>query len=140
MVETKQYAWKDIRVRVLGRDFLGIREIKYKRTSDDEHLHGRGNKAISIQTGNETCDGSFMLLQSEMIALTNAVAQQLGVNLLDIRFDIVVTYKANDIADVTTDIIQGVKITEYEKGMAQGDKFMEIDCPFLAMDIIDNVA
>ena len=135
MVETKQYAWSDIRVRALGREFVGIRGIKYKRSSDDEHLHGRGRKAIAIQTGNETCEGEIMLLQSELQALTLALGI---VKLTDIRFDIVVTYKATDIAPVVTDIISSVKCTEYEKGMSQGDKYMEITIPFLALDIIEN--
>ena len=72
-VETKQYAWQDIKVRALGRNFIGIRGVEYKRTSDNEHLHGRGRKAISIQQGNETCDGEIMLLQSELEALVAAL-------------------------------------------------------------------
>lgn len=135
MVEYKQYAWQDIRVKALGRSFVGIRAVKYKGSSDDEHLHGRGKKPIAIQSGNETFDGEIVLLQSEVIALTKGLGV---VSLRDIRFDLVVTYKPADGGDVSTDTIKSVKVSEYEKGMTQGDKFMEITIPFLAMDIIEN--
>ena len=135
-VETKQYAWSDIRVRALGREFVCIRGIKYKRSSEDEHLHGRGSKPIAIQSGNITYEGEITLLQSELEALTSALGV---VNLTSIRFDIVVTYQPNDAGPVVTDIIKSVKCKEYEKGMEQGDKFMEITIPFLALDIIENI-
>lgn len=134
MVETSQFAWSDIKVRALGREFVGIRGISYKRTSDNEHLHGRGRKPIAIQEGNETCEGEITLLQSELEALTAALGV---VNLTRVRFDIVVSYQRND--KVVTDIIKSVKCNEYEKGMSQGDKFMEIAIPFLALDILENV-
>lgn len=135
-VETKQYAWSDIRVRALGREFVGIRGIKYKRTGDDEHLYGRGSKPIAIQSGNVSYEGELTLLQSELEALTSALGV---VNLIDIRFDIVVTYRATIDGPVVTDLIKSVKCKEYEKGMEQGDKFMEITIPFLALDIVENV-
>lgn len=134
MVETSQFAWSDIKVRALGREFVGIRGISYKRTSDNEHLHGRGRKAIAIQEGNETCEGEITLLQSELEALTLALGV---VNLTRIRFDVVVSYQRGD--KVVTDIVKSVKCNEYEKGMSQGDKFMEISIPFLALDILENV-
>lgn len=134
MVETNQFAWSDIKVRALGREFVGIRGIRYKRTSDNEHLHGRGRKPIAIQEGNETCEGEFVLLQSELEALTAALGV---INLTRIRFDIVVSYERD--GKIVTDVIKSVKCNEYEKGMNQGDKWMEIRIPFLALDIIENV-
>jgi hypothetical protein len=134
MVETKQFEWSDIRVRALGREFVGIRGITYSRSVENEHLHGRGRKPIAIQSGNETCEGEITLLQSELQALTSALGV---VNLTNIRFDIVVTYKNGD--NVVTDLIKSVKCNEYEKSMSQGDAFMEISIPFLALDIIENL-
>jgi hypothetical protein len=133
MVETKQFAWSDIKVRALGRDFVGIRGISYKRTVENEHLHGRGSKPIAIQRGNETCEGEITLLQSELEALTSALDVS---DLTKTRFDVVVTYERND--KVVTDIVKSVQCKEYEKGMSQGDKYMEISIPFLALDILEN--
>ncbi len=139
VTEYKQYAWQDVRVRALGREFVGIRGVKYKRSSDDDFLHGRGKKPIAIQSGNETCEGEIVLLQNELEALTSAVQEAFDVNLLNVSFDLVVTYQPSDDGDVVTDLIQSVKCGEYEKGMNQGDKYMEITIPFKALDILENV-
>jgi len=135
MVETSQYAWKEVRVRFLGREIIAILEFRYKRMVNKEHLHGRGSKPIAIQAGNETTEGSITVMQSELQALTAALGL---VNLLNIRFDLVVTYD-DGAGNVTTDIVSSVSCQEYEKGMAQGDLKMEIEIPFLAMDILEDV-
>lgn len=131
---SKQYAFSDISVIVLGRELQGFRGVKYKVTTDKEVLHGRGKKAFSIQSGNETIEGELMLLQSELEALRAAVKSvNPNYKLTDVAFDIVVTYGNGTVA--ATDIIQGAEFKEYEKGMEQGDKFMEISLPFLALDV-----
>lgn len=134
-VETKQFAWSDIRVRAMGREFIGIRGVKYKKSSENEHLYGRGNKPIAIQTGNKAYEGEIVILQSELEGLTQALEVDC---LTDIRFDLVVTYQATDERPVVTDIVKSVQCSEYEKGMSQGDKFMEVTIPFLALDITEN--
>lgn len=131
---SKQYSFADISVIILGRELQGFRGVKYKITTDKEVLHARGKKAFSIQTGNETVEGELMLLQSELEALRLAVKSVSPTyKLTDVAFDIVVTY-GNGITSVT-DIIQGAEFTEYEKGMEQEDKFMEVTLPFLALDV-----
>lgn len=135
MAEYKQYAWQHITVRALGKNFVGIRGVKYKRTSDNELLHGRGRKAIAIQQGNESCEGEIVVLQSELEALIFSLGV---ISLTQVRFDLVVTYDDGE-GTVVTDLIKSVQVSEYEKGMNQGDKFMEITIPFLALDIQENI-
>ncbi len=130
---SKQYAFSDIKVILLGRELEGFRGVKYKVTTEKEALFGRGKKALSIQSGNEAVEGELMLLQSEVEALRAAVkAVNPLYKLTDVSFDIVVTY--GDTTSVT-DIILGAEFTEYEKGMEQSDKFMEVSLPFLALDV-----
>lgn len=130
---SKQYQFSDIKVILLGRELEGFRGVKYKVSTDKEVLFGRGKKGLSIQSGNETIEGELMLLQSEVEALRAAVkAVNPLYKLTDVSFDIVVTY-GDSIA--VTDIIQGAEFTEYEKGMEQADKFMEVTLPFLALDV-----
>lgn len=136
---SKQYAFSDIRVIILGRELEGFRGVSYKVSVEKEHLHGRGKKPLSIQSGNETIEGELTLLQSEVVGLTAAVkAVNPVAKLTDVSFDIVITYGEGSTS--VTDILRSCEFTDYEKGMSNGDKNMEITMPFLALDLNENVA
>lgn len=131
---SRQFSFTDISVNILGRTLEGFRGVTYKVSVEKEVLHGRGQKALSIQNGQESVEGELMLLQSELEAMRAAVtAASPGSKLTDISFDIVVTYGNG--ATAVTDVIQGCQFKEYEKGMEASDKYMEITLPFLALDV-----
>lgn len=136
MPASSQYEWNDISVSYLGRVLTGIQGIKYKVTSDDEFVYGRGRKPLSIQSGNESIEGEIKLLQSEFEALAESVR---AINPLlkpsDIRADIIWTFERENVA--ITKIIQGAKFKEYEQSLEQGNKFMVITLPFMALDVKD---
>lgn len=131
---TKEYTWSDVRVVLLGRELTGIQAVSYKMAQDKEPVYGRGNEPLAIQSGNKSFEGSITLLQSELEALLAAVkAVNSLYHLTDISFDLVVSYGNG--ASSSTDIIQSVEITEFDKGMGQTDKSMKIELPFLATGI-----
>lgn len=136
-INGREYEWADISVIVGGVPIIGFRAINYKMTREKEAMYAKGRKAHSIQSGNDAVTGSITFTQSQLEALELAV----GGNMLDAKVDIVVAYGAElNVASVaasaiSTEVITGVEFTEYEKGMSQGDKFMEIPMPFLALDI-----
>jgi len=136
-INGREYEWADISMVIGGVPIAGFREVKYKRQREKEAMFAKGRKAHSIQAGNESVTGSIKFTQSQLEALEAAT----GGNVLTAKVDIVVSYgaelNATSVASaaISTDIITGVEFTEYEKGMSQGDKFMEIDMPFLALDI-----
>jgi alpha-glucosidase (family GH31 glycosyl hydrolase) len=133
-----QFAFSDVNVVILGRTLVGFQGVKYKITSEKEPVFGRGKKALAIQDGNERIEGELMLLQTELELLVQTVkAANPAQKLTDVSFDIVVTYGNGNTAK--TDVIRSAKITEYEKGMEQEDKFMQITLPFLALDVNENV-
>lgn len=135
---TQEYAWKNIEVVILGRPVTGIREVKYKVSQEKEAVYGRGDQPRAIQKGNKSYDGTITLLQSEIEALIAAAGK--GKNITDLpAFDVVVAYVPNEIGTIVTDIIKNVEITEFEKGMAQNDKFAEISLPFIALGVDFNV-
>jgi hypothetical protein len=135
---SKQYSFVDISVIILGRKIEGFRGIKYSVSVEKEVLHGRGRKALSIQSGPETIEGTLMLLQSEMVALNTAIrAANPLAKLTDVSFDIIVTYGSG--LTSTTDKIVSAEFTDYEAGMEASDKFMEIELPFLALDVVHGV-
>lgn len=136
-INGREYEWADISVVAGGVPIAGFRAVSYKREREKEAMFAKGRKAHSIQAGNESVTGSITFTQSQLEALEVAT----GGNLLTAKLDIVVSYGAElnvssaASAVISTDIIVGAEFTEYEKGMSQGDKFMEIEMPFLALDI-----
>ncbi len=131
---SKQFQFSDVSVIVLGRELQGFAGVSYKVKTEKTPVFGRGNKALSIQSGNEMIEGKLSLLQSELEAFTLAVkATNPLLKITDVSFDIIVTYGNG--TDSRTDKILGCEFTEYEKGMKQGDKNMTIELSFVALDI-----
>jgi hypothetical protein len=134
MFNSREYEWSDVTVVLAGRDVTGIRGISYSPAQEKEALYAKGNKPHSIQRGNKSYSGSIRLLQSELLAL-----QAAGGDVLDITTDIVVAYGNPSKGDVIhTDLVRGVSFTEVPQAINQNDKFMEIEIPFVALDIVNN--
>lgn len=132
-----EFAFKDIRVRLLGRDIVGLQGITYKKTVEKEFVYGRGSKPLGVQHGNKKVEGTLSILQSEFEALQTAIkTANPTADITDVTFDIVNTY--GDGLAAVTDTILSASITEYEKGMAQNDKFKVIELPFLALDVLEG--
>ena len=132
MYNSEEYAWKDLSINVLGRVLNGVTGLKYSEKTDQTPLYGRGQKPIAIQSGNMSFEGEITLLQSEAIALQNA-AKAANKRVGQISFDIVAAYSID--TAINTDIIKGVKISDFEKALKQGDKNMEIAFKFMALDV-----
>jgi len=137
LINGREYEWADISIIVGGVPISGFRVINYKKAREKEAMFAKGRKAHSIQAGNESVTGNITFTQSTFEALELAT----GGNILEAKVDIIVSYGAElnaaSVAStaISTDVIKGAEFTEYEKGMSQGDKFMEIAMPFLALDI-----
>lgn len=134
-MDTREYEWADISVVMAGRNVTGFRQISYAKSQEKEPLYAKGNKPHGIQHGNKSYAGSVTLLQSEL----EAAEQAAGGDLLDARMNVIVSYGNPSKGDVIkTDLIKGLEFTEVPKGMAQNDKFAEIELPFIALDIIND--
>jgi hypothetical protein len=133
MFDTREYEWADVTVVMAGRDVTGIRGVSYNADQEKEALYAKGNKPHGIQHGNKSYAGSVRILQSELEALTAAA----GGDVLDARFDIIVAYGNPSRGDIVkTDLIRSAEITSVPKGLNQSDKFMEIELPLVALDIV----
>ncbi|MBY0244504.1 MAG: hypothetical protein K2Q03_03515 [Sphingobacteriaceae bacterium] len=134
VVNSEQFAWRDIKIVMMGRIVTGVRSIKYKTSQEKEPLYGAGDKPLSIQRGNRKYEGSIKLLQSEYQGLINAAAPTSDI--MDIPpFDITVCYIAQGASLAVTRVLKLCQFTESEEGMSQGDKHAEIELPFVALDI-----
>lgn len=134
MFNSKEYEWSNVQVLLLGRPVTGVRGVTYSEDQEKEPVYAAGNKPRAIQKGNKTYAGSISILQSELEALYQAAGVNKG--LVDIPpFDIVVAYVPEGSSIIVTDIIKNAEFTKSEKSMKQGDKFMEVELPFVALDI-----
>ena len=111
--------------------------IQYNQTTEQEYVYGRGSAPRAIQEGNETYEGTITLLQTEYEALRAATQAAGFKNITKAPYTITVAYLIGAISQV--DVIENVKITEIPKGLAQNDKFMEIELPFMALAVREGV-
>jgi hypothetical protein len=127
----KEAEWTDMKIAIDGKTITGIRGITYKKTPDDEALHAAGREPVSIQSGNNTYEGTLKLLKNELDAL-NAAARALGYDdICDVSgLVITIAYLPKAARLLKTDTLTGVKLGELPFGWEQGAKFMEHDIPF----------
>ena len=133
MFNSREYEWADLTFLLGGKDLTGFRGIKYSIKQEKELVYGKGNMPIAIQKGNKSIEGEITVLQSEL----ETMRLQSGTkSILDLQLDGVVCYGNPANGDVlVTDVIQGIQFTEEPKELKQGDKFMEITLPFIALRV-----
>lgn len=130
MFDTREYEWADITVIFGGVDLLTIRAVKCKKKREKEPIYAKGRQPYSLQSGNDSYEGELELLKSGYDALEDAA----GGNILDAKVDLLISYGNPSNGDVMrTKKITGVGITEAEEAAKQGDKFMPVTLPFLAL-------
>lgn len=135
MFDSREYEWADVSVVIAGRNVTGIRSVQYKESQEKELLYAKGNRPHGMQHGNVSYEGSVSLLQSEVTAIEKAV----GGSILRARMDIIVSYGNPSKGEPSkTDLLRGVEFTELSKQIKQGDKMMEIEIPFLMIDLVPN--
>ena len=133
MFNSREYEWADLSFLLGGKDLTGFRGIKYTIKQEKEVVYGKGNMPIAIQKGNKSIEGEITILQSEL----ETMRLQSGTkSILDLQLDGVVCYGNPANGDVlVTDVVQGIQFTEEPKELKQGDKFMEITLPFIALRV-----
>jgi hypothetical protein len=137
MASSKQFEWNDISVVILGKIVTGITNIEIEAKQDKEAVYGRGNKPLAIQSGKKTYEGSITLLQSEYAALLAAAkAVNVSYDVTDIGFDITWNFNRTIDGAAETYNIKGAEITSAKLGLGNDDKNMEVELPFMALDLI----
>ena len=135
MFNSRQYEWADLSLILGGKDITGIRGVKYSEKAEKEAVFAKGRNAHSIQTGNIAIEGEITMLQSEYEALVIAG----GGSVLGLSLDGIFSYGNPTAGDaVIFDRVIGISFTEAAKELKQGDKFMEITLPFIALSVKNN--
>lgn len=134
--DSKDCEWADMTVMFSGSPLTKIRGLKYKAAKDKQLLHGAGDEPISIQGGNRTYDGQIKVLKGALDDMNRAAIAAGGDDILDMQFDIVITYKPKGTRPLQTDMLVGVEIKEFEKGWDQGAKNMDITLPIVFLKLL----
>lgn len=137
VLNQREYAWGDIIIFLFGQPVAGVRGIEYKKKKEKNFLHAAGRDPRAIQHGKRENEGSITLLQSELAALERSAKAKGYRDILDVDFDIIVTYSSAGI--VTVDRIMLASLSEAPKTMKEGDQNMEITLPFIALRIQEEI-
>lgn len=134
--DSKDCEWADMTVMFAGSPLTKIRGVKYKAAKDKQLLHAAGDEPISIQSGNRTYEGQLKVLKGAIDDMNRAAIVAGGDDILDMQFDIVITYKPKGTRPLQTDTLVGVEVKDFEKGWEQGAKNMDVILPILFMKLI----
>lgn len=135
---SKEYAWIDVNVVMLGKPVTGLRGIEYKSKRQKEALYATGKKARGIQLGKKEYEGTITVLQSELIAMQSAAKAKGYDDITDLEFDIIVSYIPEG-GVVQTDKVVNASITEAPNSIKVDDLYSEHALPFIACDVEYNV-
>lgn len=138
-LNTKECAWSQTKVTLLGHTFVGIRGFEYKKATAKEAIYGAGKKPIDIQEGNESFDGNLKLLKYEVDKLNDAAFAAGYGDILGVPHHLVtisVSYKRHATDPMRTAQVIGVAFTELPISMEQGATMTEVTIPWVAMDVI----
>lgn len=130
--DTREYEWADVTLIVGGEEITGIRGVRYKEGIEREAIYAKGNQPVAIQSGNRSYDGEIVMLQSAYEQLVKAGRG----SVLSISADATVHYgNPNQGDEILTKRINGMRFTEAENQINQGDMFMEVTLPWIALNI-----
>jgi len=85
-----------------------------------------------IVRGNKSYEGKISVWQSELEAM---VQDAPGKSILNLNFDIIVSYVPEDGGVMVTDVLSGCEFTETKKAMKQGDKNMIVELPVIFLEV-----
>jgi len=128
---SKECEWADMEVLLAGAIVTKIRSIKYKASKDKESLYAAGDQPIAIQSGNRSYEGEIKILKGCLDDLHTAALSAGVQDILDLEFDVHVTYKAKSNRTLQQDVLVGVQVKDFELGWEQGAKHMEITLPII---------
>ena len=134
--DSKDCEWADMTVMFAGASLTKIRGIKYKALKEKQLLHAAGDEPISIQSGNRTYEGQIKVLKGAIDDMNRAAQSAGGDDILDMQFDIVITYKPKGTRPLQTDVLVGVEVKDFEKGWEQGAKNMDISLPIVFLKLV----
>jgi len=140
-IRSSECAWHHAEIKLLGRVIRGLRGFEFKKAVEKEPLFGSGNKALDIQTGNETITGNIVVLGFELDQLNQAANAAGFQDITEVPHEAIAltaSFKKTLADKKTTVLVRGIAFTEYAHAMQQNAKMREATLPFVAMDMIST--
>jgi hypothetical protein len=132
LINGVEYSWSSIVLELFGVPVQGITAISYKKKQAKTNNYGAGVEPVSRGYGKKEYDASIEILRSEW---TKIIAASPSRDPLTIGwFPISITY-GNSLADITTDILQGVEFLEDPFDAKEGDTKMLVKLPLILSGI-----
>lgn len=131
--DNKEFEHAELTVTVSGAPLTKLRGLSGQVDADKETLFAAGRNGISIQTGNKTITGSLKMLFGALMDLWTASVAAGGDDPTDIEVDIIgkVVRRTNRKQYLIT--FEGVQFNTAGFSEDQGDKFVEVELPFVAL-------
>lgn len=133
LIDTRLYSWAECEIRLNGQFLIGVTGVRWDDQQEKEYVYGKGNSPLAIKNGNERVEGSITLLQSDLERLKDMAP--LGKMTKFVGIDLQVAF-ANIGGMVVRYSIIGLGFTSEPMAIAQNDKFMQVELPFMALQVV----
>lgn len=136
MIDSAEYAYRDLRLFLLGREVTGFQRVRWGSRQDKSLLYAKGDQPIAIQRGNVSYMGEITLLTSEVEAIRTALkAQGKRGFLWEVVTFTAVVQLAREGETVGPVYKLTAQFTEDMRGLDQGQQFEQIVCPLIVLRI-----
>lgn len=135
---TKDCAWANVTVTLLGSRITGLRGFEVKKTVEKEHVYAAGSEPVDINEGNKKYEGSFKLLKYEVDRLNDAALAAGYSDITEVPHTLIsatIEFKKQLADKIRIVAVPGLAFTEMSIAMEQNAKMTEVNLPFLAMRI-----
>lgn len=135
---TKDCAWSNVSITLLGRRLAGLRGFELKKTVEKEHVYASGDEPVDIQSGNKKYEGNLKLLKYEVDLMNDAALTAGFADILEVPHTLItctVEYKKLPTDKTRLIVVPGMAFTELSVAMEQNAKMTEVTIPFLSMRI-----
>lgn len=135
---TKDCAWSNITITLLGRKITGLRGFEFKKSIEKEHVYAAGDEPVDITSGNKKYEGNLKMLKYETDLLNEAALAAGFADITEVPHTLIAItceFKKTATTPIKIVAVPGVAFTEINLAMEQNAKMTEITLPFLAMRI-----
>ena len=138
LFNSREFEFADVKVSVMGKELSGLRGLEYDYEQEKEYLYAASNKPRSIQHGYIKPGGTLTVLKSDFDAMNKAARAAGYKNIVHVPgkfINITCVYQKDDGDPLKVDTLLNVEFTKMSDGGKSGDKFKDVELPFLFLDI-----
>lgn len=136
---TKECAWAQVKMKMLGRTITGLRGFEFRKAVEKELLYAAGPEAIDIQEGNKAGSGTITLLKFELDLLNDAAIAAGFADIVEVPhvlISITGQFKKNIGSKSRIIEVPALAFTDMSVAMQQNAKFAEVSLPFISAKVI----